>query len=271
MDHINVIAVDDNEINLEVLTLQLKSISAISEVHSFSDPKIAIEWMKTNHADAAFLDIIMDELNGIHLAKEIAALQPDCRVVFCSSSEDYAMEAFRVHASGYLTKPVMRAQLEEEIARLFPRTAAPQISEKKLKIQCFGNFAAFTPDGTPLSFRYKRSREMLAYLVHRRGATCSIAEMAAVLFEGRADDKGTQSQVRNIVADLTRVLREIGAEDVLYKDRGLASIIPDKISCDYYDFCDGDVQALHSFHGEYMAQYSWGEETAAWLSHQVIK
>ena len=265
------IAVDDNEINLEVLTLQLQSIPKISEVHSFRSPESAIEWMKTNRADAAFLDIIMEGLNGISLAEEIEVLQPDCRIVFCSGSEDYAMDAFRVHASGYLTKPIMKAQLEAEIARLFPASPAPAASGKKLRVQCFGNFAAFGPDGTPLSFRYKRTRELLAYLIHRRGATCSTGELASVLFEDRDNDEGLQSQIRNLLADLTRVLKGIGAEDVLYKDRGLAAIIPDKISCDYYTFCDGMEKSMRSFHGEYMAQYSWGEETAAWLSRQVLK
>ena len=50
-----------------------------------------------------------------------------------------------------------------------------------VKVQCFGNFEVFV-GGRPLSFKRSKSKELLAYLVDRNGATCTNGEMLAVLW-----------------------------------------------------------------------------------------
>ena len=56
--------------------------------------------------DVAFLDIMMDDADGISLAMEIKRIQPQCKIIFVSSSREFALEAFQVYASGYLLKPM---------------------------------------------------------------------------------------------------------------------------------------------------------------------
>ena len=50
-------------------------------------------------------------------------------------------------------------------------------------------------------------------------------------------------------------------EDILNKGWGHIAIDPEKIKCDAYDFEKWDMVAVNSFHGEYMAGYSWAEFT----------
>ena len=53
--------------------------------------------------DLLFLDIQMPELNGIEFAKIIP---PECRIIFVTAFEKYALDGFRNNAIDYLLKPV---------------------------------------------------------------------------------------------------------------------------------------------------------------------
>ena len=269
-----VIAVDDNELSLEILVEQLKTIEEFSEVKAFMSSEDALEWIRSNPVDFAFLDIMMNIMDGIELAKNIRALEPEVKIIFCSSSDEFAMEAFRVHADGYLTKPISQKNLREEIDSIFTRRLNPEVkkepvkTEKRLQVQCFGDFDVCY-DGIPLHFKYQKSKELMAYLVHRNGASCSVRELAAVLYEDLDDSPSLQSQLRTLISELNKTLKSVGQEDVLYRRRGVVSILPDKISCDYYDFLAGNEEAVRKYSGEYMVQYPWADTTAAYLERRI--
>lgn len=78
--------------------------------------------------DLYLLDVLMPEETGIALAREIRALDQEAAIIYLTSSPDYALDAFSVHAQRYLLKPVQRAELFEALdaARaLLGRRAAP--------------------------------------------------------------------------------------------------------------------------------------------------
>ena len=69
----------------------------------------------------AFLDILMDGMNGIELAKKLRAADINMLIVFLTSSPEYAFEAFPVHPFDYLVKPVSPQRLDrmlDEACRL---------------------------------------------------------------------------------------------------------------------------------------------------------
>ena len=55
-----------------------------------------------------------------------------------------------------------------------------------------------------------------------------------------------------------------GCSNVIAQQRVKLGVVPEHIACDYYDWCEGKRQGL-VWRGEYMAQYSWSEYTAAVL------
>ena len=75
--------------------------------------------------------------------------------------------------------------------------------------------------------------------------------------------------VRTLVTELAKTLRQAEAEDVLIRMQGGVSVDINRLDCDYYRFLNGDPLALHAFHGEYMTQYSFAEETRAALQQQL--
>ena len=58
------------------------------------------------HCDIYLLDILMPGLDGIALAKELERRDQDFCVIYLTTSEEYALEAFSVDALQYLVKPV---------------------------------------------------------------------------------------------------------------------------------------------------------------------
>ena len=140
--------------------------------------------------------------------------------------------------------------------------------EPKLKVQCFGNFEVFWKN-KPVVFQLSKAKELFAYLVHRKGASVSMAELAAVLFEDKEDGLSVQSQIRNLVASMRKTFSTLGCPDLFNKSRGYISIKTDFIDCDYYSFMSGDSDAINEYSGEYMAQYSWAEFTVGYLEGVV--
>lgn len=77
------------------------------------------------HFDIIFLDIYMNGIDGMQTAKEIRSIDPDCLLVFATTSERHAVSSFRVRAFDYLVKPYSYEQFEE-VMRLCDAAFAKQ-------------------------------------------------------------------------------------------------------------------------------------------------
>ena len=264
------LAVDDEILGLADLTNALEHASPGAEIHAFRSPTAALEHIRQGKAkpDVAFLDIQMRGWTGLQLASELKTLLPGLEIVFVTAHPQYALESYSLHARGYLLKPVTAQAVHEELTLIYGTIAEPE-AEKALQVQCFGNFEVFY-DGKPLKFFRAKSKELFAYLVYRSGATCSVKEIAAVLFEDREYDSALKNQTETFKSDLMKALRSVGCEDAVIKGRNCLSVDPERISCDYYRLLKGDTAALNAFTGEFMTQYSWAELTAAALSCKLL-
>lgn len=65
--------------------------------------------------DVYLLDIIMPHLNGIDVARKVRERGETAEILFLTTSREYAVDAFGVKASGYLIKPVQKADFEKEM------------------------------------------------------------------------------------------------------------------------------------------------------------
>lgn len=66
--------------------------------------------------DLYLLDIIMPDITGIELSKEIRKMRDKSEIIFLTVSSEYAVEAFGVRASGYLLKPVAEEDFNEIVS-----------------------------------------------------------------------------------------------------------------------------------------------------------
>ena len=81
----------------------------------------ALELIESCRPAIAFLDIKMPGLSGIEVAQKISA---DCRVVFITAFDRYAVEAFENEAVDYILKPVTDKRLQKTIQRLKKQISA---------------------------------------------------------------------------------------------------------------------------------------------------
>ena len=251
------IAVDDEVYMLEALQEAVKASADIEETAAFSSCSAALAYAAENPVDIAFLDINMRGIGGLGLAEKLMELHPRCKIIFCTGYEEYAVSAFRIHASGYLMKPITAEAVQKEIDHI----KGVKASEKLLTIKCFGHFEVLY-NGEILPFKRKKAKEFFAGLVDRNGAGMTAKQICAILCPDDTDDTKNAAYLRQLVMDLKNTLKTIQAEDVLRHDTPYYRIDPNLVRCDYLSFLEtGKPQ----FHGEYMTQYSWAESTCAML------
>lgn len=253
-----ILAVDNDENALYNLRQEIKDIYPSAKIAAFCEVTQVLTYLNEQEhrkLDYAFLDTCLCGLPGIELAKVIREYNPKTKIIFCTKHSENALEAFSVHAAAYLLKPITEDKLRRELNEL--ERMNEEIPEPpRLVVHTFGNFEAFWKD-RPLDWERDKAKELLAYLVDRRGAAVSSAEIALVLL-------GDDAKVRNvqtIISSLRKTLNSVGAGDVLIKRRNRTAIDVSKIQCDMYDFLDGDTRAERAYQGQYMSNYSWAEFT----------
>ena len=224
------------------------------EVTGFTRPREALEWLGTHPVDLALLDIDMPEINGLMLAEQLKRRHPDAAIIFLTAFPQYAVQAFKLRATGYLLKPVSPLELEEEVAYACARK--PRHSAGHIVAQTFDNFEILV-DGETLAFRRAKSKELLAYLIDRNGKGVTRPDIFAALWEDAPYDRTMQKYLDVVVRSLRETLRDAGIEEILEVKSGNLRIRPEQLDCDLYRFLEGEAEAVNAFRGEYMQDYSW--------------
>ena len=256
------IAVDDEVLMLGALVSAIKASPDISEVVQFSGCDDALAFVKEKSVDIAFLDINMRGMGGLALAEKILDSCPDCKIVFCTGYEEYAVPAFKLHASGYLLKPVSAQDVQAEIDNI----KGIRQKEKPINVKCFGNFEVYAK-GEKLTFKRSKTKELFAFLIDRNGAGVTVAEIGVALWENNEEQKN-KNYIHQLFRDLRQTLEAIGMEDIFKRNNYHYSVNPEKIDCDYYSYLKN---GRPEFIGEYMSQYSWAESTCGLLWERKSK
>lgn len=236
-----------------------------AEIMTFSRGQAALDAIENEalRPDVVFSDIQMPGLNGLSLAVKLRTVCPSAKIIFVTGYHEYAVEAYQLHAYGYVMKPLKLERVNEELAHLEQLTALAAKPET-LTVRCFGYFEVFWQE-KPLHFQRQQTKELFAYLISREGAACTNGEISAALWEEEDDLKATGSRIRTLLSDMRATLKAIGMEDVLIRNRASLAVNRARIDCDFYRMQNGDMDAINSFRGEFMVQYSWAEITAGML------
>lgn len=269
-----ILVVDDEEIILQGMVRTIKAVEGEDiTIYTAQDPYSAIEIMKKNPIDIVFSDVEMPGMNGLQLAGEIHDINPEADIVFATGYSHYSLEAWKTVAKGFLVKPVTDFDVRKTMDKLkqfhINNDASDKLYKKvdtddRIEARCFGNFELFY-HGKIIFFSRKKSKEMIAYLLDRRGAMISTAEIRTILWEDEADSDEKKGYVRVLANDIRKSIKAIGLDDVLINNADGYALDLSKFKCDYLDFLSGKKKALNSFNEEYMTQYYWGETTLSGL------
>ncbi|MCP1111018.1 two-component system LytT family response regulator [Lachnospiraceae bacterium PF1-21] len=258
----NFIAVDDERPALRMLEKAIWEARPECQLSSFLTAKEALQYAKENRVDVAFLDINMAEIHGIELAKRLLEINEKTNILFVTGYQEFALEAFSLAASGYIMKPADARAIDLELTRL--RNPLKVWPDKQIRIKCFGGFGIFV-NGEALLISWAKPKELLAYLVHKRGAGISSAEIAAILWEDKEYNHSVRTQTQRVISQLIKLLEEAGIGYLIKRSWNSLAVDTSKFSCDYYECLEDEDYMKHHVE-EYMSEYSWGETVTGYLS-----
>ena len=276
-------------------------------LRQIEETRNASEDPETEYPDVVFSDIEMPGISGLDFAIRLRQLCAKTKIIFVTAYSQYALDAFRLHVHGYILKPITADRVREELLHAMPESAGELVNEagnqsgladlgganslssmgglggmdhsgsadarsggeELLRVQCFGYFEVFRKD-EPLMFGRRQTKELLAYLIDRMGASCTSEEIATALWEDETNMKNMKPRIRILISDLRQTFARYGLEDVLIRRSGQIAIRKDRVDCDYYRMLEGDVDAVNAYQGEYMVQYSWAEMTAGRLAFRGL-
>lgn len=155
---------------------------------------------------------------------------------------------------------------------LYPVEGGSENSKRNLpenrtvSIRTFGYFDVFVGD-VPIAFRNKKSKELFALLVDRKGGYVTSEEAISFLWEDEPASSLTFSRYRKVALRLKSTLEEYGISDIVEAVDGKRRIVMDKVDCDLYNYLSGKEEYSQLFKGSYLTNYSWGETTLGELTN----
>lgn len=87
-------------------------------IDMFQSGEVFLEKGFDDFYDIIVVDIYMGKLTGIDLARKIRSIDEEVRIVFCSSSNEFAAESYELNASYYIRKPVSSRQVGLMLKRM---------------------------------------------------------------------------------------------------------------------------------------------------------
>ena len=173
-----ILAVDDEEYALQALVDAVKAVGSSSKCFGFVNIDEALRFAEKNHVDVAFLDIKLRGYTGLELSLKLKQLQPNLNIIFATGYNQYMHHAMKQRCSGYIIKPV-NEEVKEELENLrYP----VEIEKGHVYAQTLGAFELYV-DGKSLKFESSRSKELLAYLCDRQGASVKTGDISVEMWE----------------------------------------------------------------------------------------
>ncbi len=250
---------------LKELEKTVKKVFPDAAAETETDEENACYLAERRIYDAVLTDTKWKNGDGLKVARYVHDVVPQTKVIFVTDRSEFAVPAFRTRAYGYLLSPVSEKELAEEFADLGIGTDGAR--RHTVEAKTFGNFELLC-DGKSVRFARSKTKELIAYLVDRRGTAATSSELIVNLWEDKNVDKTTRSMLHNLVSDLKKAFAELGISYVLDFRHNAFRIDDKAIVCDCYDLLDGK-SAGDRFTGEYMAAYPWAEMTAGTLAEMT--
>ena len=109
------IAVCDDERELaEDICARIKKIDRVCRVFCYTE---GISLLQDGCFDLVFLDIGMEPINGMEVAKRLREINQKVLIVFITALKEYVFDSFEVGAFWYLLKPVSEDKLKDVLFR----------------------------------------------------------------------------------------------------------------------------------------------------------
>ena len=222
-----------------------------------------LSYVGANPLDIIFMDIEMPGKSGMQLAEELQTISPESSVVFVTAYTQYAVEAFELSVFDYIVKPISKERLKKTLDRIMKNKRIEGKSEKVVEIDCFRRFECRIDEQVlPLNHLMK-AKELLAFLVSRKGAETSWDQITEALWP----DTDYEKAHNNLYVTTFRLRKWLSENSIMHifeSRRNSYRIVPTEFNCDYYElenaFKEGDHNRMKTLYkGEFLEEdgYEW--------------
>ncbi|MEC0208163.1 response regulator [Paenibacillus ehimensis] len=193
------ILVDDEHLALIGLKKAMeREASEVEIVATYSDSTKVMAGVLLHRPDVVFLDIHMPDINGLNLGKQIQTVVPGIEIVFVTSYDKYAVQAFELYALDYIMKPLQKDRLRQTILRIKEKLSIRGTKKthdvNSPLICCFNQLQFRLPgmNAQNAKWRTSKAQELFAYLLHHRDRTINRSVLLELLWPELEETKAAQ-------------------------------------------------------------------------------
>jgi len=164
------------------LDAQLARLALHAEISEFESGTEFLSSAKAERFNLTFMDIYMENENGVDTARKLRLIDTDCLLVFTTASTDHALDGFRVRAMHYLVKPYSDEELASLLDEIAKRLPTP---DKYIELNAVGGTVRlrFT------EIRYAEHYRHQIYIYTTDGQKTVIRRTFREFTEGLSDDR----------------------------------------------------------------------------------
>lgn len=212
---IRLVLIDDERPAIKGMIALLSAHKCVHIVSTYTNPIKALDDLKDTNPDVVFLDISMPQIQGIDLANKIKKHNSDIHIVFVTAYNEYAVEAFEVHALDYLLKPVSSNRLKKTIKRIQYNVKSKMIQKAQLNIICLDRFNVFFQGRQPIKWRTEKIKELFLFMLYNQGKEITKHQIIEAIWPDY-DIKRAVHYMYNGIYYIKKVLSEYGiTEDMI--------------------------------------------------------
>lgn len=213
---IDAFVIDDEWYNLVEITDLLEATGIIKVVGKYLNPLNALEDFYVKAPALVLVDIEMPGIDGLTLAEKLLEIKPGIKIIFVTSWNQYAVQAFDLNALDYIMKPIKLERFNRMIEKI-KNDITKQTSEKtkKLNIKCFGQFEVKI-GSDPVKWDRSKAEELFAFLLTNNNVFIRKEIIIELLWPGY--------EVRKALQNL---------QTSIYKIRSIFTVLGDKVKLDY--------------------------------------
>ena len=267
-ERMKIILVDDEYLILDELEYCCSQIEGVEVCGAFEEAQEALAYIQEHEVDFAFLDIQMPGMTGLELLKQMKVYRENLQAAFVTAYTQYALEAFQNDACDYLIKPFGMEEIRHALDKARKLCGGREEGQPVVEMRTFGRFDVMK-NGHAVVFKNRKAKELLALLVSRRGGVVESDYAIEMLWEDEPFGENVRVKYRKALMNLKNTLKENGISEILAGQRGSLCLDCQKVSCDYFRLMNGEKKAADEFQGEFLFEYSWGEEYIAELERKA--
>ena len=248
---IKAIVVDDEWYNLEETSEFLDKTGSFHVVGKYQNPLKALEEIELTNPQVAFIDIELPEMDGITLAEKLLEIDSALIIVFITSYNQYAVQAFDLNAMDYILKPIKAERFQRMVEKIKNEIGfSSQESATTLSIKVFGKLKVTIGD-KPVKWQRTKAKELFAYLLMEQGSYIHKEKIIEDIWPDHNQEKALQilqtsvCKIRNLFSTIKNLVQ------LNYSNNSYCLWVAEEVS-DYFHV----TEALASFNKGDTATYT---------------